>query len=102
MDKTSKQIVLPPADGAAHDGPAAQRAGKLLRRLAPRRKAAEQIHLAVVHDDLASLFPIVFLKLSGDGLNNGNQHELNCTQDYGPQEKWRPRLVDRLKSKDVP
>ena len=27
---------------------------------------------------------------------------LNCTQDYGQQEKWRPRLVDRLKSKDVP
>ena len=27
---------------------------------------------------------------------------LNCTQDYGQQEKWRPRLVDRSKSKDVP
>ena len=27
---------------------------------------------------------------------------VNCTQDYGQQEKWRPRLVDRLKSKDVP
>ena len=27
---------------------------------------------------------------------------INCTQDYGQQEKWRPRLVDRLKSKDVP
>lgn len=39
-------IVFPPADGAAHDGSAAQRTGELLSRLTPRRKAAEQIHLS--------------------------------------------------------
>ena len=34
------------------------------------------------------------LELVGEGVN--------CTQDYRQQEKWRPRLVDRSKSKDVP
>ncbi len=38
-------IVLPLADGAAHDGAAAQGAGELLRRLASRREAAEDVYL---------------------------------------------------------
>ena len=40
-------------------------------------------------------FPVV--GFSDDGLSN-----VNCTQDYRQQEKWRPRLADRSKSKDVP
>ncbi len=36
------------------------------------------------------------------GKSNDGLADVNCTQDYGQQEKWRPRLVDRLKSKDVP
>lgn len=36
------------------------------------------------------------------GFKKSAKERVNCTQDYGQQEKWRPRLVDRLKSKDVP
>ena len=38
----------------------------------------------------------------GGSWEAGYSRMINCTQDYGQEEDWRPRLVDRVKRRDVP
>ena len=68
-------VVLPPGDGAAHHGAAAQGLGQLHRRLAGRGETAEDVYLAVVHNDLRALLAVILLQLAGDALHDGHQHQ---------------------------
>ena len=56
-------IVLAPAHRAGEDGAAAQGFGQYLRSLAVGGEAAEDGVLAVVLNDLAALFSVVFFEL---------------------------------------
>ena len=56
-------VVLAPAHGAGEDGAAAQGFGQHFGSLAVGGKAAEDGVLAVVLNDLAALFPVVFFEL---------------------------------------
>ena len=65
-------VVLPPGDGAAHHGAAAQSLGQHFGGLAVGGKAAEDGVLHIVHDDLRPFLAIVLLQL-GQALDDGHQ-----------------------------
>ena len=65
-------IVLPPGDGTAHHGAAAQGLGQHLGGLAVWGKASEDGVLHIVHDDLRPFLAVVFLNL-GNALDDRYQ-----------------------------
>ena len=68
-------FLFSPAEGAAHHGTAPQGLGQLHCRLAGRGKSAEDVHLAVVDDDLGTFLTVVLLQLAGDALHDRHQHQ---------------------------
>jgi len=67
-------VVLPPGDGAAHHGAAAQSLGQHFGGLAVGGKAAEDGVLAVIRQDLRPLLAVVLLQL-GQALDDGHQSQ---------------------------
>ena len=65
-------IVLPPGDGTAHHGAAAQGLGQHLGGLAVGCEAAEDGVLAVIRQNLCPFLAVVLLQL-GQALDDGHQ-----------------------------